>query len=306
MELRDLQAFVAVAEELRFARAAERLYLSPSSLSELVRRLEAELGTSLFVRTTRHVELTAAGVELLDRAKAILADVAGAERAVAQVADRESGVVRLGVTPPVGPVLLPHLSARFALEAPAATVESQRMWLPDLDSALVEGGIDVAITCGHPDTSDDVTTVELCADQLLVGLRAEHRLADQEAVSLVELAHDRLGMHSPHLFPAWSISQQDALRVANIAPPMVELTDTDLVAGRWMEQPNVDWILLISSLCGGHTNTVIKPTTPLQHVPFALSWVPDRARAPVVERFVQCCLEAEPPPGWVSAGSRSA
>ncbi len=67
MDLRDLKAFLAVAEELHFARAAARLYVQPSTLSEQIRRLEFELATPLFVRTTRRVELTEAGGLLLER-----------------------------------------------------------------------------------------------------------------------------------------------------------------------------------------------------------------------------------------------
>jgi DNA-binding transcriptional LysR family regulator len=72
VELRQLEAFVAVANELHFGRAAERLHLAAPTLSELIRRLERELGTPLFTRTTRRVALTSAGAELLARSKVIL------------------------------------------------------------------------------------------------------------------------------------------------------------------------------------------------------------------------------------------
>ena len=100
MELRQLEAFVAVAEELHFGRAAERLRLSPPTLSELIRRLERELGTPLFTRTTRRVVITSAGAELLARSKVILDEVAAAGAAVRRIAGGDAGTVRLGVTPP--------------------------------------------------------------------------------------------------------------------------------------------------------------------------------------------------------------
>ena len=86
MELRQLEAFVAVATELHFGRAAERLHLAAPTLSELIRRLERELGAPLFTRTTRRVALTSAGTELLARSKVILEEVAAARAAVRRVA----------------------------------------------------------------------------------------------------------------------------------------------------------------------------------------------------------------------------
>ena len=78
MELRQLRYFVAVAEELHFGRAAERLHMSQSPLSRSIRELERDLGVVLFVRTTRRVELTEAGLVLLERGRRALAEVDGA------------------------------------------------------------------------------------------------------------------------------------------------------------------------------------------------------------------------------------
>ena len=75
VELRQLEAFVAVADELHFGRAAQKLHVGQPTLSDLVKRLEREMGTPLFTRTTRRVVVTEAGVELLGRAKAILDEI---------------------------------------------------------------------------------------------------------------------------------------------------------------------------------------------------------------------------------------
>lgn len=298
MELRQLEAFVAVATELHFGRAAEKLFVGQPTLSDLIRRLERELGTPLLTRTTRRVALTEAGAELLRYSKRILDDVAAASTAVRRIAGGEGGTVRVGVTPPVAPVLAPHLRASFARAAPAVEFAQSQLWLPDLLRAVADGGVDVAITCGLLPGRDGVATEVFCSQPLLVGLRPGHRLAGEPAVSLSQLAHDVLGATAETLFPAWAVVQRQALESAGITPPQVPLAATDLTAVHWQEQPELDWIMLIGSLAGGHTGTVIRPVDPAHDVPFTLQWNPERAQTPAVARFVEHALTAPPPSGW--------
>ena len=103
IELRQLRYFVAVAEELHFGRAAERLHMSQSPLSRAIRELERELGVVLFVRTTRRVELTPAGSLLLERARRALAEIDGAVADVRRLTRSDDGVLRLGYGPFSGP-----------------------------------------------------------------------------------------------------------------------------------------------------------------------------------------------------------
>ena len=99
VELRQLRYFVAVAEELHFGRAAERLQMSQSPLSRAIRELERDLGVVLFVRTTRRVELTAAGSLLLERSRRALAEIDGAIADARRSADRRGGCVGIGYGP---------------------------------------------------------------------------------------------------------------------------------------------------------------------------------------------------------------
>jgi DNA-binding transcriptional LysR family regulator len=298
VELRQLEAFVAVATELHFGRAAQRLHIAAPTLSELIRRLERELGTPLFTRTTRQVAITSAGAELLTRSKVILDEAAAAQAAVRRVADGEAGTVRLGITPPAAPVLAPHLISLFAAEAPQVTVELQRMWLPNLLDAVVTGDIDVALTCGLVPEPAGVASEVFCAEPLLVGLRPGHRLASRDTIALSELGHEVLGAAPQALFPAWALTQRQALDTAGVAPPAIELADTDLAAIRWADQPDIDWILLIPSLAAARAQTVIRPVAPRHLVPFTLQWNPSRAHTMAVARFVHCALAADLPPGW--------
>jgi len=298
VELRQLEAFVAVATELHFGRAANRLHIAAPTLSELIRRLERELGTPLFTRTTRQVALTSAGAELLTRSKVILDEAAAAKAAIRRVADGEEGTVRLGITPPAAPVLAPHLISLFTAEAPQVTVDLQRMWLPTLLDAVATGDIDVALTCGPVPETAGIATEVFCAEPLVVGLRPSHRLASRDTIALSDLAHEVLGTAPEALFPAWALAQRQALDTAGITPPTIELADTDLAANRWADQRDIDWILLIPSLAAAHTQTVIRPVAPRQLVPFTLQWSPSRTHTMAVARFVHRALAADPPPGW--------
>ncbi|TPG36418.1 LysR family transcriptional regulator [Mycolicibacterium hodleri] len=300
MELRQLEAFVAVATELHFGRAAQRLHMGQPTLSELVRRLEREIGTPLLTRTTRRVALTGAGVELLGRAKVILDDVAAAKAAARRVAHGDAGTVRLGITPPVAPVLAPHL--RDALESKASEVELRmaRMWLPDLARAVADGTIDVAITCGLVTDPPGVVSEVFCGEPLFVGLRSDHRLADRDTVALTDLARDRLGIPSDALFPAWALAQRQALDAAGVSPTTVVLDATDLSGTSWPAQRDVDWILMIASLTGAPAGTTVRPVAPAHLVPYTLQWNPDRAQTAAVARFVHLALTVDPPPGWLT------
>lgn len=297
MELRQLEAFVAVATELHFGRAAEKLGIGQPTLSDLIRRLERELGAPLLTRTTRKVAVTGAGEELLGRAKVILDEVAAAAAAVRRTAQGETGTVRVAITPPVAPVLAPHLRHAAREHLPDVSVVVQRMWLPDLTRDLAAGTTDVAITCARlPEVPGVVNTV-FCSEPLLVGVRTDHHLADHAEIALVDLARDRLGVPSDTLFPAWTLAQRQALDSVGLSPPTVVLDTTDLSASGWTNQPEATWILLTASL-GTPPGTTVRPIAPMLTVPYTLQWSPERAQTAAVARFVRLALTYEVPSGW--------
>src|SRR6202011_5218169 len=107
----------------------------------------------------------------------------------------------------------------FSAEPPHVALAVQRMWLPKLADALAAGDIDVAITCGLIPEPAAIVTEVFCAEPLLVGLRPGHRLANQKKVTLSDLAHDVLGAGTEALFPAWVLSQRQALDTAASTRP---------------------------------------------------------------------------------------
>jgi DNA-binding transcriptional LysR family regulator len=128
IELRHLRAFVAVAEELHFTRAAARLHLAQQALSTQIRQLEDELGTPLFHRTTRRVELTDAGRTLLLHAGPILASVSAAFQQTQRAGSGELGTLSIAYTPTVAEETLPPLIAAVHDRLPDVRVRTCEMW----------------------------------------------------------------------------------------------------------------------------------------------------------------------------------
>lgn len=298
MEMRQLQAFVAVATELQFGRAAEGLHMSQPTLSELVRRLEREVGAPLLSRTTRRVALTSAGVELLGRAKVILDNVVAATDAVRRVALGDAGTVQLGITPPVAPVLAPHLIDALAARAPEVNLVMRRMWSHDLAEAISSGTVDVAIGCGRIVDPPGIVGESFCAEPLFVVVRDDHRFAARKCVALADLRREQLGMPCATLFPAWVQAQQQALDDAGIAPPVIELAIADLALMGWEAMPEVDWIITTAALATRAQNSAVLQLDPLTLMPHKLQWNPQRAQTAAIARFVHLALMVDVPRGW--------
>ena len=145
VHVRDLRYFVAVAEELHFTRAAERLYVSQPALSKQIRALERQLGAELFRRDRQGVALTAAGAALLPYAERVLAVWAEGAAALAEVtaAGRSTLVVGMSTSPGRGG-LLPAIRSRFTATRPEANVRLRQVSWDDPTAGLADGDADVA------------------------------------------------------------------------------------------------------------------------------------------------------------------
>jgi DNA-binding transcriptional LysR family regulator len=144
VELRQLQYFAAVARHRNFTRAADELYVTQSALSQQVRRLEAELGLELLRRTPAGVELTGAGADLLERADAILAEVARAQAEMDEHAGVLRGVVRVVATAADAGRLADALAA-FHRGHPGIRIALRQASAPELTALLRTGSADVAV-----------------------------------------------------------------------------------------------------------------------------------------------------------------
>ncbi len=187
--MRQLSHVVAVAEERHFTRAAARVHLTQSSLSSSVRALERELGSDLFVRSTRQVELTQAGRALLPAARRAIAAAEDAHDAVAAVRGLVRGHLAIGAIQTLGQVHLPGLVARFHRTFPAVTLRLHHAGAPELVRRTADGEIDLAIVDPPLGPQGDrVRATTIATESLQLAVAADGPLAHRSRVRLSDLA----------------------------------------------------------------------------------------------------------------------
>lgn len=182
MDLRQLEFFLAVAEELHFGRAADRLHVVQPSVSQQIQRLERSLGVKLFDRTSRQVRLTVAGARLVPEARGILSAI---DRAAAAVRDDRGHVLRLGTADVLGE-RLDVLLELFARRVPDARMSLVQVTPRERLERVRDGALDAAlIRSAAP--SPGVRLRPMWEDGLVAVLPAGHRLAAEPRLSLREL-----------------------------------------------------------------------------------------------------------------------
>ena len=259
IELRQLRYFVAVAEELHFGRAAERLHMSQSPLSRAIREFERDLGVVLLVRTTRQVELTAAGSLLLERARRALAEIDGAIAEVQRSVQLHETVLRLGYGPFSGAVAVrvaeaegaarPELSLRLEQEA---TLESlRRVGAGELAAAVVMASAAAARRHGvRVDTLRD--------ERLLAALPKSHRYASDAAIPIAEfVAEPVLLPREPpgQMFNAWlrsvirahGFELEQTMAIASAPwdrrlPPVANGEAVAVMVSEWAREPGTELV----------------------------------------------------------------
>ncbi|WNV89094.1 LysR family transcriptional regulator [Umezawaea sp. Da 62-37] len=191
MELRHLEYFVAVAEELSFTRASRRLRVVQSGVSTVIRALERELGAPLFDRSTRDVALTDAGRALLREARATLDAAQAARDAVQEVVAGIRGTINLGTMTGLPLVDLPGLLGRYHLEHPEVTIRlrAATSGTSGLAKSLVDGELDVAFLALADSPPAGLAARELVVVPMVLLVRGDHPLAGRERVRLTDLAH---------------------------------------------------------------------------------------------------------------------
>jgi DNA-binding transcriptional LysR family regulator len=185
VEIRQLVYLAAVAEELSFARAAQRLHIVQPAASQQIRRLERELGVQLFDRTSRYVRLTAAGERLLPEARNVLSAVERTRHVAAEIVAGTDGILRLGTSQGLGDRLDEVLS-ELARDAPALQVRLVAASAAERIAQVRSGGLDAAFVRNATAVAG-VELLPMWGEPLAVALPATHCLAAEPIVHLPQL-----------------------------------------------------------------------------------------------------------------------
>ncbi|KAA0977081.1 LysR family transcriptional regulator [Paeniglutamicibacter gangotriensis] len=187
MELRQLRYFIAVAEEMHFNRAAERLHIAQPALSQQIQRLERNLKTQLFVRTTRSVEITDTGRVLLEAARRVVSEADRAQSQVELATRGSTGLLRVGFVSSAALFLLPGMVNRMHEQWPQVRFQLQENTTERQVQAVLEGQLDVGIV-REIEPIDGISAVALRRESLIVAVPEGHLLAGRSSVPLAELA----------------------------------------------------------------------------------------------------------------------
>jgi DNA-binding transcriptional LysR family regulator len=287
LHTRRLRYFVAVAEELHFGRAGARFFVAQQAMSRQIRELEAELGTALFLRTTRTVRLTPAGEELLAAARTIL-ETLDAGVLAAQRASRTSvGQLTVGFRFGVALELTEPLLTAVGEEHPGITIELRELEYSDPARACSQGKVDVAILRG-PVTGSSLHFVPLYSEPLVVAVAHRHPFARRASVPVTELAavtiaaaesqdqvwhrfwtlEDVLGHTPERLINAGSLTEELELVAAGVACAI-----NVAAAKRYLPHPGVTYV----------------PIDAASRCTTGLAWEPER-ETPLVRDFVSTAL----------------
>lgn len=287
MELRHLRYFVAVAEELHFARAAERLHISPPSLTEQIKNLEQQLGARLLTRTKRNVALTDAGERFLAEARLTLQQAERAELVARRAGRGEVGHVEIGyLTTAVCSGLLTTAASSYRRDHPMVSLAFRRMETPRQLDHLAEGRLDIGFIRPPARYPIGISARIIEREPAVIALPKDHKLAAKDSISAAMLADERfvaptfetqLGFEHPA-----AIGQQGkfVVRVVDRAPDL--LTFVTLVAA------GVGIAILPRSVSciqipGVVYKAISPPTKPTE---LAVAFRRDE-RAPAVKAFIQ-------------------
>lgn len=221
LELRHLRYFVAVAEELHFGRAAQRLGMAQPPLSQQIQRLEQIIGARLFERTSRRVQLTDAGNALLPDARRLLAGAAAALLAARRAGRGEQGELRVAFAATVMFLALPEIIRAFRDRFPGVHLDLREMPTGPQLAGIKAGEIDIGFV-REPEPDPELEIVTVMREPLRIAVPKGHPLASRATISVRHLADEPFVLFPAELAPGLHAQVMALCRAAGFTPRVVE------------------------------------------------------------------------------------
>jgi DNA-binding transcriptional LysR family regulator len=295
VEIRQLRAFVAIAESGTFTAGALRVHVTQAAISMQIRQLETEIGAKVFVRAPRHVILTEAGEQLLRRARHILREHDAALDEIAELAGAERGRLRIGsASAMVLTEQLPSILKELRKQHPAADIAVTSGTSEVLVDQILAGEVDIAFVSLPVDVRG-IKTERLSEDQLVAIASPRHKLAKQRTISAYTLAGERLilgerGGNTRRLIDQFFAQAGVSLRVAmelSRQQAIKRMVEEDMGVGIvplqsvkdevdkgklirwWIEGAQINWELGIAQLSNGYDSPIMQKFVSLAKRNFA-------------------------------------
>jgi len=221
MDLRHLRYFLAVAEELHFARAAERLHIEQSPLSRTIKDLEDELGAQLFVRTTRSTRLTRAGKLFFEHVPRVFAALQQARDAVQAATHGFHGQLRVALSDGITPARLPALLALCRKEEPEVEIRFFEVPLAQQIKGLHDDLYDAGFSLSD-EVGDGIAALPVWHDALMVAVPERHPILTHKRIPLDELLRYPLVLADPHACEGHAKHVERVLRRVETEPLVAE------------------------------------------------------------------------------------
>ncbi len=285
LELRHLRYFVAVAEELHFGRAAQRLGMAQPPLSQQIQRLEQVIGTRLFERTSRRVQLTDAGSALLPDARRLLAGAEAALLAARRAGRGEQGELRVAFAATVMFLALPEIIRAFRDRFPGVHLDLREMPTGPQLAGIKAGEIDIGFV-REPEPDPELEIVTVMREPLRIAVPKGHPLASRATISVRHLADEPFVLFPAELAPGLHAQVMALCRAAGFTPRVVE-ESRELYTSVSLVEAGIGVSILPASVekLGWRGVRYRAIPSAAAETRIAAAWRKDRGR-PVVEAFM--------------------
>lgn len=189
MDLRDIQLFMAVADQQSFTRAAEQTYLTQPSLSKIVKRMEEELQVELFDRSTRHLWLTDAGKIVYQQGQKSLESLSELKILLDELRNVKAGKIKIGIPPLVGTLIFPDIALKFHAKYPKVWLQLIEFGAKRIVNLVEESKVDLGISV-LPVDEDKLNVYPFISDEFVVFIYDDHPLAKKKELAISELKHE--------------------------------------------------------------------------------------------------------------------